>query len=72
MNKELRRRLEGVSANFNPHLPGTPPLGLTTADSDFDALYQAADLSSFAQRVWSLYAGQDAFTCGSGRQIAVQ
>jgi hypothetical protein len=52
--------LQGL-ADFDPHVAGTPPLGLTMATSDIDVLCQAADLSSFAQRVWSLYAGQDAF-----------
>ncbi len=48
-------------AEFQPHIAGTPPLGLETDASDIDILCQATDFSSFVIHVWSLYADKEAF-----------
>lgn len=48
-------------ADFQPHVAGTPPLGLETETSDIDILCQAVDLSNFSRKIWSLYADKPEF-----------
>lgn len=42
-------------AAFDPHVAGTPPLGLDLPDSDIDILCHAPDPSAFAAAVWESY-----------------
>ncbi|MGN7997759.1 DUF4269 domain-containing protein [Sphingomonas sp. 22176] len=39
-------------AAFDPHVAGTPPLGLDLPDSDIDILCHAPDPQAFASAVW--------------------
>ncbi len=40
-------------APFDPHVAGTPPLGLDLPDSDIDILCHAPDPQAFAAAVWA-------------------
>lgn len=47
--------------DFDPHIVGTPLLGLHTDESDIDILCEAADLDYFARRLWALYSDRAGF-----------
>lgn len=44
-------------ASFDPHLAGTPPLGLDLPGSDIDVLCEVVDGEAFTRAVWT-HAGQ--------------
>ena len=44
-------------APFDPHVAGTPPLGLDLPESDIDVLCEVADGEAFTRAVWA-HAGQ--------------
>ncbi len=46
---------------FDPHVAGTPPLGLDLPGSDIDILCHAPDLPAFAQHVWEAVHERDGF-----------
>ena len=48
-------------APFDPHVAGTPPLGLDLPSSDIDLLCFAPDPVAFAHAVWDSCAGHDGF-----------
>jgi hypothetical protein len=48
-------------AAYDPHLAGTPPLGLDTAESDIDVICHAPDGARFAQELTALFGDQDGF-----------
>jgi hypothetical protein len=58
---------------FDPHVAGTPPLGLDVAGSDIDILCHAPDAKAFAQQVWTHFAELDEFSMhqwtNSGRPV---
>lgn len=60
-------------ARFDPHVAGTPPLGLDLPDSDIDVLCRAADADAFATAIWSFACNLESFTMhqwtGDGRPI---
>ncbi len=43
-------------AAFDPHVAGTPPLGIDLPDSDIDILCHAPDAEAFCRYVWSAFA----------------
>lgn len=47
---------------FDPHLAGTPPLGIDIATSDIDFLCAYADAEAFTAAVVSAFADKQAFT----------
>jgi hypothetical protein len=49
-------------AQFNPHIAGTPPLGLDLPGSDIDVLCFAPDAPAFTGEVWRNFSGALAFT----------
>lgn len=48
-------------AAFDPHVAGTPPLGLDLPDSDIDVLCHATDADAFCRIVWSAFAAYEGF-----------
>ncbi|WP_142848748.1 DUF4269 domain-containing protein [Telmatospirillum sp. J64-1] len=50
-----------ILAPFDPHVAGTPPLGLDLPTSDIDVLCHAPDPHAFTQTVWEAYAEYDEF-----------
>ncbi|MFV0624036.1 DUF4269 domain-containing protein [Sphingomonas sp. ac-8] len=48
-------------AAFDPHVAGTPPLGLALAGSDIDVLCHAPDPDCFASAVWQAFGGCQGF-----------
>lgn len=69
-------RLSGLMATlapFDPHVAGTPPLGLDVATSDIDVLCHAPDALAFAEAVWAACADAERVTMrqwtGSGRPV---
>ncbi len=48
-------------SGFDPHVAGTPPLGLDVATSDIDILCHAPDPIGFARRVWDSFRGEQDF-----------
>lgn len=71
MNRPDRRAYEdalaecdvlAALAQFDPHIAGTPPLGLDLPDSDIDVLCFAPDAHAFTAAVWHRFAGASAFT----------
>ncbi len=58
---------------FDPHVAGTPPLGLDLPDSDIDILCHAPHLPAFAQHVWAALHERDGFAIrqwiGEGRSV---
>ncbi|MDZ5451860.1 DUF4269 domain-containing protein [Labrys sp. ZIDIC5] len=47
---------------FDPHVAGTPPLGIDLPSSDIDILCHAPDQIAFTQAVWSNLAASEAFS----------
>jgi hypothetical protein len=60
-------------ARFDPHVAGTPPLGLDLPESDIDVICHAADAQAFARAVWDFACSFDGFAMhqwtGNGRPI---
>ncbi len=60
-------------ARFDPHVAGTPPLGLDLPGSDIDVICHAAHAHAFARAVWDFACGFDGFAMhqwtGNGRPI---
>jgi Domain of unknown function (DUF4269) len=50
-----------VLAPFDPHVAGTPPLGLDLPGSDIDVLCFAPDVRSFTDTVWQAFSNAPAF-----------
>jgi hypothetical protein len=50
-----------VLAAFDPHVAGTPPLGLDLPSSDIDVLCFAPDVRTFTETVWRAFSGAPAF-----------
>ncbi len=48
-------------AAFDPHVAGTPPLGLDVPSSDIDVLCHAPDADRFAAAVWDAFGDQAGF-----------
>ena len=51
-----------VLASFDPHVVGTPPLGLDLPASDIDVLCHAPDPISFTSALWRAYADRRHFS----------
>lgn len=47
--------------HFDPHVAGTPPLGLHTAKSDIDILCHSVSINHFVETLWALYSDQTGF-----------
>lgn len=47
--------------HFDPHVAGTPPLGLHTAKSDIDILCHCVSIDHFVETLWALYSDQTRF-----------
>lgn len=62
-HEDALRRTGALSAlaAFNPHVAGTPPLGLDLPGSDIDILCHAPDATAFAMQVWHRFSGHDCF-----------
>jgi hypothetical protein len=48
-------------AEFDPHLAGTPPLGVDLPTSDLDILCHAAEPEAFAVALWAAFSGETEF-----------
>ncbi|MDF0540958.1 DUF4269 domain-containing protein [Sphingobium sp. H39-3-25] len=48
-------------ARFDPHIAGTPPLGIAMPSSDIDILCHAPDAAAFADVLWSAFSGHQGF-----------
>lgn len=63
-------------AAFDPHVAGTPPLGLDLPDSDIDILCHAPDPHAFAAAVWAAYRDLPGFAMwqwqGSDRPVVAR
>nr|WP_315379429.1 DUF4269 domain-containing protein [uncultured Sphingomonas sp.] len=63
-------------AAFDPHVAGTPPLGLDLPDSDIDILCHAPDPHAFAAAAWEAYRGLPGFAMwqwqGSDRPVVAR
>lgn len=58
----LRRADVGARlADYDPHVAGTPPLGLDLPGSDIDILCHAPDAAAFAEKLWSAWHGAPDF-----------
>ena len=57
-----RSGLLDALACFDPHVAGTPPLGLDLPDSDIDVICHAADARVFANAVWAFAGDFEAFS----------
>ncbi|RSV45019.1 DUF4269 domain-containing protein [Sphingomonas sp. ABOLE] len=63
-------------AAFDPHVAGTPPLGLDLPDSDIDILCHAPDPQAFAVALWESYRDRPGFAMwqwqGSDRPVVAR
>jgi hypothetical protein len=63
-------------AAFDPHVAGTPPLGLDLPGSDIDVLCHAPDADAFCRSAWSGFAGYEDFAMhqwrSGGRPVIVR
>ena len=57
-----RSGLMEALAPFDPHVAGTPPLGLDLPESDIDVLCEVADGEAFTRAVWTYAGDRDKFT----------
>ncbi len=61
---------------FDPHVAGTPPLGLALPGSDIDILCHAPDPQVFAAAVWAAYSDMSGFAMwqwqGSDRPVVAR
>lgn len=57
-----RTRLMTILAQYDPHLAGTPPLGLDLPTSDVDVLCCARDYVAFATTLWNAYGNEADFS----------
>ena len=48
-------------AAFNPHVVGTPPLGLDIPTSDIDVICFAPDADAFTRAIWNAFGGRAGF-----------
>jgi hypothetical protein len=68
-----RSRVMQSLAGFDPHLAGTPPLGLDLSTSDLDILCHAPDPDALTRVVWQAFAGEEDFRVrqwtGDGRPV---
>jgi Domain of unknown function (DUF4269) len=57
------RRIGALSAlaQFDPHIAGTPPLGLDLADSDIDVHCHASDPMQFTLAIWTAFSSRPGF-----------
>lgn len=66
-------RLLDLLHPYDPHVAGTPPLGLDLPSSDIDILCHAADTIAFTRVVWEALAGMTGFSMhqwtGGGRPV---
>ncbi|MFB2552451.1 DUF4269 domain-containing protein [Ensifer soli] len=64
---------EGALSPFDPHVAGTPPLGLDLPESDIDILCHAPEPDRFAATVWRTQSGRADFALwqwrGAGRPV---
>lgn len=51
-----RLQLLELLAPFDPHVAGTPPLGIDLPTSDIDVLVHVDDTAAFADRMWGKFA----------------
>jgi hypothetical protein len=60
---EALERLDLLShlAAYDPHVAGTPPLGIALATSDIDVLCHAPDASAFTEDVWRHFGREAGF-----------
>lgn len=59
----LRRSgIMAVLAEFDPHIAGTPPLGLDLPTSDLDILCCAADPEAFTAAIWTSFSVEADFS----------
>lgn len=60
-------------AEFDPHVAGTPPLGIAMPDSDIDVLCHAPEPERFARHLWEMFRDQEGFAlrqwCGATRPV---
>jgi hypothetical protein len=56
-----RSGLLAALARFDPHVAGTPPLGLDLPESDIDVICQAIDAESFTKTLWDFASSCDGF-----------
>ena len=68
-----RSGLLAALAPFDPHVAGTPPLGLDLPGSDIDVICHATDADAFTRAVWDFAGGFEAFSIhqwtGDGRPV---
>jgi hypothetical protein len=57
-----RLRILDVLRHHDPHVAGTPPLGIDVPGSDIDILCHASDANAFARVVWSAFHEQAGFS----------
>ncbi|MBB3289456.1 MULTISPECIES: DUF4269 domain-containing protein [Rhizobium] len=57
-----RIKLLEILAPFDPHVAGTPPLGIDLPTSDIDVLCYAPDPHVFTRAVWDAYSTCDEFS----------
>jgi hypothetical protein len=51
-----------ILAAFDPHLAGTPPLGIALPASDLDVLCHAPDAAAFSRVVWEAFSAYPEFS----------
>jgi hypothetical protein len=57
-----RLRITDILAEFDPHIVGTPPLGLAVPGGDIDIVCHAPDPHAFATRLWQAFSEQADFS----------
>ncbi len=68
-----KSRVLEVLAGFDPHIAGTPPLGLDLPTSDIDILCHCSDAAALAGTLWDIFCDADGFSIrqwvGEGRAV---
>ncbi len=71
-NAMARSGVPEALRTFDPHVAGTPPLGIDLPSSDIDIACRAPDAAAFAVAIWGQFMIDRPSPCTSGSHTTVR